>query len=309
MMARLISRLIGRDVVNRPLIVRPGGLGDLVLSQIALEHLNQNPKDFDWLIERRSEEWAKINGLRYFCYDNGIRWVKHVCGRYNTVINTEQLYGLSQAASILATASIGSTTSFATNRGAFKNKTVIYNWNDGFEVDEFAKLFANALNLPHPKRFQERGRLRSATGIPAVGIAGLQSISRSFNHDQLEKLIKQWINQSSFEIIAAPVDRDFAERLTLRFPRQCVLTSGSFAEVCERVSRAERLFAVDGGLVHVATYFGVPTTAVFTSGREKKWAPRGAGSTMIYRKDLACRPCTKFGRVPKCPYNYECKSL
>ena len=51
------------------LIVRPGGLGDLICADIALQELGRDARAFDWLIERRSRPWALFRGLPHVCYD------------------------------------------------------------------------------------------------------------------------------------------------------------------------------------------------------------------------------------------------
>jgi hypothetical protein len=66
---------------------------------------------------------------------------------------------------------------------------------------------------------------------------------------------------------------------------------------------------VDGGFLHIASYYGVPVTGVFTSGRESKWAALAPGSRMVRRDDLECRPCTWFGQVAACKNQYACKKL
>jgi hypothetical protein len=66
---------------------------------------------------------------------------------------------------------------------------------------------------------------------------------------------------------------------------------------------------VDGGFLHIASYYGVPVTGVFTSGRESKWAALAPGSRMVRRADLECQPCTWFGQVAPCVHDFACKEL
>jgi hypothetical protein len=97
----LLGRL--RCVEGRPLILRPGGMGDLILMCVAAEELGYDPREFFWVIERRSSVWAQHLGLDYFCYDSellGSHW--RLAGRFTTVINSEQFFGLSQATALLA---------------------------------------------------------------------------------------------------------------------------------------------------------------------------------------------------------------
>lgn len=53
-----------RSIDGRPMIVRPGGTGDLVV-WVALEDLGRDPKGFFWIIERRSNAWAEHCGHQF----------------------------------------------------------------------------------------------------------------------------------------------------------------------------------------------------------------------------------------------------
>jgi hypothetical protein len=146
-------------------------------------------------------------------------------------------------------------------------------------------------------------------GPLVVGIAGLQSESRNFSVDQWETLIRKWAGGRRFSIVASAVDRGFALELHERFQGQSEIAHGSFTECCELIARAAELFTVDGGLVHVASYYGVPCTVVFTSGRMTKWLPLASDSSVFKRVDLNCQPCSLFGQVPPCAFDYACKAI
>ena len=83
--------------------------------------------------------------------------------------------------------------------------------------------------------------------------------------------------------------------------------AGTWDDVIAAVKSARRVFTVDGGMVHVASYYGVPVDAVFTSSQHRKWLPWSVGSRIIKRTDLDCQPCTIFALVPECPWQYRCK--
>src|SRR5262245_50331981 len=87
----------------RILLLRPGGMGDLILLDIAAEELGLSPDRFLWLIEKRAEAWAKLRKLPYLCIDDGLaRRHLEIAGRFPVVVNTEQRFGLSHASSRLA---------------------------------------------------------------------------------------------------------------------------------------------------------------------------------------------------------------
>ena len=302
----------GRELSGKPLILRPGGLGDLICADIALQELSRDARDFIWLIESRSKPWAVYRGLPHLCYDeNPLKSLDQVRGRYSLVMNTEQFFGLAEAYALAARAKGGRLVSFASDRGSsWSDVAIDYDWRDRHETLEFARLFAAALGLPEPSGPRLlRPRIEPPSAPPLVLIAGRQSPSRRLSLDAWTALLTKWHDQRPFLIAAAPEDAEFAGQLACRFDGLASRFTGSFDELCGQIARSEEIFTMDGGAVHIASYFGVPTLALFTSGRDRKWHPLGEGSRVLRRHDLACQPCTKFGQVPPCPYGYACLKL
>jgi ADP-heptose:LPS heptosyltransferase len=107
----------------------------------------------------------------------------------------------------------------------------------------------------------------------------------------------------------SPGDQALAQAIArMRHPRT-ELVFGGFPEAVAATERAEMILTVDGGMTHVASYYGVPAVVLFTSGQLAKWRPLSFGSRTIAASDLGCRPCARFGQVPKCPNGYACKSI
>jgi ADP-heptose:LPS heptosyltransferase len=253
-----------------------------------------------------------IRGLPHLCYDeHPLKTLREVRDGYSRVINTEQFFGLTEACALLSRSRGGRLVSFESNRGsAWSDITVAYDWRDRHETVEFARLFAAALELPEvtgPRL--PRPRLHPPSGPPLVSIAGRQSPSRRLTSGAWTALISKWHEKRPFLIAAAPEDADFAGELTRRFDGLASRFTGSFDELCGQIARSEEILTMDGGAVHIASFFGVSTFALFTSGRDRKWHPLGEGSRILRRHDLACQPCTKFGQVPPCPYGYACLKL
>lgn len=291
------------------LIIRPGGMGDLVLMTLAAEFLGLNPKSFTWLIEKRSSLWAEHLGLKYYCYDTSrLRTLKSVVGAFKLVINSEQLFGLAQAYAELATHSRGKNIGFYTNRGsAHQDLSIPYDSKNKHEVEEFAALLSRALKMK--KEFvTTTQRKRPATFEPMVAISGFNLEYKSLTFETWRDLVAQWTAGESFTVCSAPEDRVFAQKLVASFPG-ATLFQGNFNQLCERISKSEKLLSVDSAMVHIASYFGVPTTAIFTGAIDTKWGPLADGSTKIFRSNLKCRPCVVFGQLPPCPNSYECKRL
>ena len=308
----LLSRLLPRATRERPLIVRPGGLGDLVCVCMAVEDLGADPRAFDWLIEERSRPWAEHLGIRFTCYDRdapALVWRAARSG-YRVVINTEQRFGLAQAAALALTAREGRLTCFDTSRGArWASEVVAYDRDGSHEVLEFRRLLAAALSLKEPDSLSARPRARPGTGPLVVGLAGTGCASRSLSREAWTRLVAAWAGSKPFVVTAAPPDRPLAHALAGAFPGQGRVHEGPFSRVCEAIANAPRCLTVDGALVHVASYYGVPATAVFTSGIHTKWAPLASGSELVRRDDLSCQPCARFGQVPPCPHGLVCKQV
>ena len=313
------ARIIGswlpevqRRLHAAPLIIRPGGMGDLVCADIALQELGREARDFTWLIEKRSRPWAQYRELPFLCYDDQPAKVfRQIWRSHSLVINTEQLFGLAQACALAAKAPNGRIACFDTARGARRADIIVpYDWRDTHETLAFAGLFAAALELPQPPSERApRTRLYPAKLPPIVLVSGQQSPSRALSLERWTGLIRTWHRNRAFLVAAASEDDAFADQVVQRSDGHGTRFLGNFSELCETISRSEAYLTIDGGPVHIASYFGVPGLVVFTSGRSRKWAPLGQGSVMIHRHDLACQPCTKFGQVPPCPYQYKCLEI
>lgn len=297
----------------RPLILRPGGMGDLILLCVAAEDLGWDPRRFFWVIERRSSAWARHLGLDHVCYDeHTVAQHARIAGRFAVAINSEQRFGLSQATAALACGSGARLTCFATNRAAaWAGARVAYDPDGAHESVMFRNLLAAALDLPTAAGAEPpvRPRMAPATEKPVVGLSGLQSESRTFSEEEWARFIEARIGGESFWVASSPIDRAAARGLARRFAGRAEVFEGGFDDLCGLIQRAERVLTVDGGFLHIASYFGVPVTGLFTSGRDRKWAALGRGSRALLREGLACRPCVWFGQAPPCAHGFACKEI
>jgi len=277
-----------------------------------LEELGLDPKKSYWLIEKRSREWADHLGLDYVCYDVGFpQNLWSLAGRFSVVVNSEQRFGLAQAAAVLMAAKGGRIFSFETNRGAqFADERIPYDPLSSHETIEFSRLLIQSLKLlqPIPDRIMRQRRF-PPSGKPVVGLGGFQSKSRSLSKEQWSRLIRDWSRGRDFYITSSPQDTAFAQNLAERFPGRAQPILRPFSQLCQLVQTAEEILTMDSGFLHIASYYGVPTTGLFTSGRAEKFLPLAPHSRLVKRSDLTCQPCALFGQVPPCPYAYACKEL
>jgi hypothetical protein len=287
-------------------------MGDLILLCVAVENLGRDPRQFFWVIERRSSAWARHLGLDYVCYDEHMA-AQHarIAGRFSVVINSEQRFGLSQATAALACGKGGRLTCFETNRAAgWAGLRVTYDPDGAHEAVMFQNLLAAALGLPAASwEPPVRPRMAPAVEKPMVGLGGLQSESRTFSEEEWARFIRARIGGKLFRVASSPIDRPAARRLALGFPGQAEIFEGSFDDLCGLIERSEEVLTVDGGFLHIASYYGVPVTGLFTSGRDRKWAALGQGSQALLREGLACQPCVWFGQAPRCAHGFACKEI
>ncbi len=298
-----------------PLVVRPGGMGDLVCFTIACEEMGIDyQKDFEFLIETRAKPWADHLGLTYHLVDD-FRNLLKLAGKYHKIVVTEQFFGLAASIAILLGSSRCKIFGFSTNRAAqFFDKKTSYDPLSTHEVNSFKNLIGDSIaegtkNLgdSRPDGMRPRKQAHEPHRL-VVGIAGLQGApSRQISLEQWAKLIAPWAGGGAVRIVAAPVDWDFARKLAECQSSLWTFEAKNFRGVCDLISKADRFLTIDGGLVHVASFYGVPTTALFTSSRDLKWSPLGFGSKLLRHRHLSCQPCSLFGQVPPCNVGWQCR--
>ena len=300
-----------RPDTTRPLILRPGGMGDLILLCVAIEELGLDPRGFAWLIEGRSAPWARHLGLEFACYDEApLRTIQGLAASHSVVVNTEQRYGLSQAVAVLARSGAGRLFAFDTNlAAAWADHVVRYDPLEAHETIEFGRLLAAALAPGRDVARPVRRRRTPATERPLVGIGGLQAASRRLGEDRWLEIVRAWSRGRELHVSAAPADREFARRLCAHFDGRAELFEGNFDAVCDLIRRSSEVLTIDSGFMHIASYYGVPVTSIFTSSREKKWASLSPGSHIVRRSDLSCQPCALYAVVPPCPYAFACRDV
>lgn len=304
-----------RKVEAKPLLVRPGGLGDLICLHMAIEAAGLDVRQFRFLIERRSEPWAALHGLDYITYDgSGLRVLLGEWSASNCVVCTEQRFGLALAFAEACRAPEGRLYAFETCRGVRSAGAirVAYNPSEVHEVEAFGRLLSRALPRqggPGASMVPARRRDAPSDGSLVACLSGGSQPSRDFPPDQWVAFIDAWAGQRSVCLTSAPIDRETAITIAQRRSSATELCPPTFHEAVEAIRKAEAILTVDGGMTHVASYYGVPATVIFTSGQVEKWRPLSEGSRVVAVEGLTCRPCTQFGQVPPCPHEYACKAI
>ena len=320
------------DGVRRILVVRPGGLGDLLLALPLFRRLKETfpAASIDLLCMKRNAGLARIVDEelgfgRLLLLERDVSLLLR--GKYDLAISLDQskyqfiipaLMGM-LSARIKIGYDIG-------RRGRFCTHPVVYR-HDEHE----AQCSVNGLRFfgLEPRVVAEDLLLKK---LPEFGAAALPVLER--NHlesgqyvacsfgglNPQNKLPEQTIRallallcrEAGLPLVVLGGPADFAET-----DRLCTGVEGKVLNLCGQtslretiglLSRAAVFFGYDGGPLHMAVAAGCKTVSVWGPSLFEKWAPRFSSRHVFVKRELACQPCLT-GRFPVfagCPFDFEC---
>jgi lipopolysaccharide heptosyltransferase II len=316
--------------IERILVIRPGGIGDAVLTFPMLRALRAyyDEAAIDVLGERRNADVYRINGLvrDVYCYDERpwalLRLLRTLAARrYQTVIDTEQYHRLpSVIANHLGPACI---CGFDTlGRGRLQTHRVRY-VESIYEVYSFLSLAAALIGHDIPfdreqpflevdQRWQEwaaRTLAGHAERPIAVIVPGASTPHKYWPPERYAAVAAWLVARGYYVVILGGRDSvGFARVIVARHGADAVLNLAgctSLPQVAGLIQRARLYLSSDTGPLHIAYGVGTPTVHMFGSGIMEKWAPPGRRYVVVH-KDLPCSPCTRYGSTPPCPYGVAC---
>lgn len=305
--------------ISSILFIRPGGIGDAALLAPSIRQVMAYFPGvvIDILAERRNADAFELcPGIRSIIrYDVPAEFQTVLRSRYDVVIDTEQWHHLSAmvARIVRAKTKIG----FATNnRRRLFTHPISYH-QDTYETDCFQQLLTplgcgvvGEEDLPFlivPERNDNAvDRLLIALGgKPFVALfSGASIAERRWDAVKFAELANRLLTRMAVVVVGGAVDLE-AARLIEHSGGVNLVGKTTLSETAAILARSSLLVSGDSGILHIAVGLGIPTVSLFGPGREKKWAPRGAGHIVI-NKNLSCSPCTTFGYTPKCPINARC---
>ena len=309
----------------RILIVRPGGMGDLVLLLPALQALQRQfpAAELTVVCEARNAPVIELTDLRItpMLYDRAPLACARALRRmhFDAVVDTEQFHHFSALFAIATGAPMRIGFNINPRRNPLYTHLVPYAV-DGHETDQFLRLLAplgirgatatvaGALpRVPHelPEALQALPRtdaqplivLHPATGNRykdwgAAPFAGL-----------VEALIRQY--DACCVVLGNHNDAAACRALAAAVPpahRERVLSlAGAIAlRDAAAIINAARLFVgLDSGLAHIAAACGVPSVILYGATDPDKWASPD-GSCRVVRRRVPCAPCAIFGYHKPC---------
>lgn len=318
----------GKVPVKQPdsiLFIRPGGIGDAVLLLPSIQAVKKTYPHarIDILAEKRNSEvfslCLEIDNV--FLYDRPTGLLAAIRGGHDVVIDTEQWYRLSAVIAYLTAAPVR--VGFSTNeRGRLFDRRIGYS-HDDYEVSSFLNLLSPIVEeapfnrgepfiaIPHNLSERVKPLLMPVAGRKIVAIFPGGSVEEkrwggARFHETAERLAKRGYG---IVVVGGKEDIRAGSKVANSLPDSVNLCGKlSLTETAAVLKEVSLLITGDSGIMHIACGLGTKTVSIFGPGNEKKWAAGGNGNIVV-GKDMACRPCSRFGHTPGCKRNVECMKL
>lgn len=308
------------------LVIRPGGMGDMILLLPMLRSLRQHYPEarIDVVCEKRNREILVLAGdpAITLLYDAAplSTLYRLLRGGYDLAIDTEQFHHFSAVIAWLSGAPLRIGFKINPVRNSLYTHLVTYDL-EGYEADEFRRLLA-------PLGIHEAAVVEGCLGGPTSAAPEAGSLNHSpaiVLHIGASTRYKRWDTEKYAELVrrlgqdpgcqggdgmiclvgGAP-DKSMAEEIARRSSLgarvRCAAGAGGLAETASFIRGARLFIGGDSGLMHMAVAMGIPVVALFGPSDPLKWVPRG-GRVAVVRKNLACSPCFIFG------YHKLCRSI
>ncbi|MCX7591088.1 MAG: glycosyltransferase family 9 protein [Kiritimatiellae bacterium] len=319
--------------VRRVLVIRPGGMGDMVLLVPVLRKLREAFPEacIDVACERRNVAVLALAslGVNALVYDaRPLSFLRHLLAgeAYDVAIDTEQFHHFSAVFVFLSRAPFRVGFKINPRRNPLYTHLVSYA-PDGPEGLQFMRLLQPLrifdgsqagyqlegaippphVPLPSPVRAEMEQILR---GLPFVAIhAGGRSFHKRWEDVRFVVLAGQLTTSmgQGIVLVGDEQDRGRSESIAaaLRMAGDPVVSlAGRLAlpEVATVLHSARLFVGPDSGLAHLAVALGTPTVVLFGPSDPLKWGFH-EGRHAIVRANLPCAPCFIFG------YHRPCRTV
>ena len=315
------------DAIRRILLIRPGGMGDMILLLPAIESLRRRfpAAEIHVVCETRNRPVLALAGLdgHALAYDaEPLRVLRQLRrAAYDVVVDTEQFHHFSAVMAWISRAPIRIGYKISPARNLLYTHLINYAL-DGFEGEQFLRLLAPlgaeagaprlegllAGAAPDLAALPEgpRAALRRARPYVAFG-PGTQARYKEWDRAKFAELAEILVRERGLDVMVVG-GRDGAsagERIRARLPAdRCASFAGalSLPETAAVLKGARAYVGVDSGLAHLAAAVGAPTVVVFGPSAALKWGLADARHAVV-RRPVACAPCFIFG------YHRPCRTI
>ncbi len=320
----IIYMKINPSEIKKILCIKPRGIGDIVLSTIILENLqNHFPNaKIDYLTERFAKYSVANNPLvnkvltmhkTEFVGKVAIRIRKE---KYNLIIDlwsnprSAQITFLSgvkyrvgyayrgrkYAYNILGTSGKGEHHSAEHNLELLKPIDVkIISKKIHYHIGTLEKFFADD--------FFTENNLKDKIVFGIIPAGGWDS--KRCNKEKWVEICKAATKEFGCKILVhwGPGDESDAEFIKSNLGDECLLApKTTLPQMASLIAKCKIVIANDSGPMHIAAALGVPTLGIFGPTDPKAHGPYSPNSDYIIKDDLDCIICNKL----ICPFKHEC---
>ncbi|MEI6169104.1 MAG: glycosyltransferase family 9 protein [bacterium] len=313
--------------IKRILVIRPGGLGDMILLQPMLRKLHAAcpGAQIDLICERRNEDILKLSKfpVNVFTYDaHPLRLLCRLwSGGYDVAIDSEQFHYFSAVMAGLSRAPIRIGYKINPGRNPIYTHLISYDM-EGYEADEFVKLLAlfgisgqgqvsGCLTVPDSQLPDEAAVLirKPVQNPPLILVhVGASMRYKTWAFSRFVNLVNGLCAEPEalVGLVGGRDDRALANRVAEQCgrPDRIRVLAGrlTISQTAEILSHAALFVGGDSGLAHLAAAFDVPAVVMFGPSDAGKWC-RESQAVAVVRKPMACSPCFIFG------YHKYCRTI
>ncbi|PLX41918.1 MAG: glycosyltransferase family 9 protein [Deltaproteobacteria bacterium] len=321
------SKLLGSDEIGSILVIRPGGIGDAVLTLPMMNSLgNYFPKaTIDVLAERRNAGVYRAvePGPAVYMYDVDplVTFKTLKAKQYDLIIDTEQFHYLSTIyANLLKPRSL---IAFDTaGRGSLATHVVSYS-DVKYEAQSFLDLAAvycrwgGLFDEERPFLFPPSESLALAEELfcifdkkPVVALApSAGALNRIWALEKFEELAVWLFGKGYCLCLVGGADSlEAGARIASLGEGKNILDlcgKASLIETAAALSLCSACVSSDTGVLHLSYAVGSKVVGLFGSGLSVKWGPRGTRARVV-SAGLDCSPCTRGSITPQCKNGFKC---
>ncbi len=315
---------INKIEINKILLIKPRGIGDIVLSTIVLDNLSSSfpSAEIHYLVEEFAKQSVENNPLikkihtmqkTEFAYFVALRirkekydliidmWSNPRSAQITFLAGAKYRLGYSYrgrryAYNLKAKGGRGDLHSAEHNLELLKaidapivSKKIHYHIN--INSQEKADRFIQGLNLPN----------RAMIGIVPSG--GWES--KRCESEKWIEICRELVNQFDVSLILlwGPGDEGDVEKIKSELKNEIfVAPETNVDEMAALINNCDVIIANDSGPMHIAAALDVTTLGLFGPTNPKNHGPYNTNSDYIIRDDLHCIICNKLN----CPYDHEC---
>jgi len=324
-----VAEDIPPDRVRRILVIRPGGMGDMIILLPILRALQARfpAAEIDLVCERRNVDVLRLRGLeaRALPYDsNPVRFLHRLRRRkYDVAVDTEQFHNFSAIFGLFSGAPVRIGFKVNPIRNPLYSHLVNYEL-DGPEGKQFMRLLeplgiVNAspdgegdmreadLSLPGP--IQDELRAVAPTGGFAVLNPGSSTVYKVWRTERFAELAGRLHAEYGMAVVLTGSRKEAklgaALAGSIRDMKCPVLSLAgrlTLGQTAAVLKQARLFVGCDSGLSHLAATLGVPSAVIFGPSDHRKWGVQNARHAVV-RKSLPCAPCFIFG------YHRPCRTI